>query len=115
MKKNSLRLKFLAFFSLLCCYSYAAGVVDITNKLTNPSFEVDDITALTPKTESTDGLRGYIQPQPVGWTYGGSAIDKQLIITTDCFTDNNFGKVTTLTDGTQGYYLPWDGTQAPLP
>ena len=105
MKKNSLRLKFLAFSSLLCCYSYAAGVVDITNKLTNPSFEVDDITALTPKTESADGLRGYIQPQPVGWTYGGSAIDKQLIITTDCFTDNNFGKVTTLTDGTQGYYL----------
>ncbi len=105
MKKNSLRLNFLAIFSLLCCYSYAAGVVDITNKLTNPSFEVDDITALTPKTESADGLRGYIQPQPVGWTYGGSTIDKQLIITTDCFTDNNFGKVTTLTNGTQGYYL----------
>ena len=105
MKKNSLRLNFLAIFSLLCCYSYAAGVVDITNKLTNPSFEVDDITALTPKTESADGLRGYIQPQPVGWTYSGSTIDKQLIITTDCFTDNNFGKVTTLTNGTQGYYL----------
>ncbi len=105
MKKNSLRLNFLAIFSLLCCYSYAAGVVDITNKLTNPSFETDDISTLTKKTESADGLRGYIQPQPVGWTYSGSTIDKQLIITTDCFTDNNFGKVTTLTNGTQGYYL----------
>ena len=105
MKKNFLRLKFLTILSLLCCCSYAAGVVNITDKLTNPSFESDDITALTPKTETADGLRGYIQPQPVGWTYSGSALDKQLIITTDCYTDNNFGKVTTLTDGTQGYYL----------
>ena len=104
MKKTFLRLKFLAVSSLLCCYSYAAGIVDITAKLTNPSFEADDITSLTKKTES-DGFRGYIQNQPNGWTYSGSSIDKQLIITTDCYTDNNFGKVTTLTDGTQGYYL----------
>ena len=92
---------------LFCvCSSYAAGAVDITSgNIVNPSFENDDITKLTPKTESADGLRGYIQTQPVGWTYSGSALDKQLIITTECYTDNNFGKVTTLTDGTQGYYL----------
>lgn len=92
---------------LFCvCSSFAAGAVDITSgNVINPSFENDDITKLTPKTESADGLRGYIQTQPVGWTYSGSALDKQLIITTECYTDNNFGKVTTLTDGTQGYYL----------
>ena len=53
---------------LFCvCSSYAAGAVDITSgNVINPSFENDDITKLTPKTESADGLRGYIQTQPVG-------------------------------------------------
>ena len=102
--KSNLLTTLLLLFSF--CSTYAAGAVDITSEnVINPSFENDDITKLTPKTESSDGLRGYIQTQPVGWTYSGSALDKQLIITADCFTDNNFGKVTKLTNGTQAYYL----------
>ena len=105
---KQLKLHLLTTLSLLFCIcsAYAAGAVDITSgNIVNPSFENDDITKLTPKTESADGLRGYIQTQPTGWTYGGSSIDKQLIVTADCYTDNNFGKVTKLADGTQAYYL----------
>ena len=80
-----MKAKLLTTLILLFCFcsAYAAGAVDITSgNVINPSFENDDITKLTPKTESADGLRGYIQTQPVGWTYSGSALDKQLIITT---------------------------------
>lgn len=103
-----LKLHLLTTLSMLFCFcsAHAAGVVDITSgNIVNPSFENDDITKLTPKTESADGLRGYIQTQPVGWTYSGSSLDKQLIVTAACYTDNNFGKVTTLADGSQAYYL----------
>ena len=78
---------------------------DVTAQyISNASFESDDITTLTPKTETADGLRGYIVTAPSGWTVSNSVGAVSLIVTADCFTDNNFGKVTTLADGSQAYY-----------
>lgn len=78
---------------------------DVTTKyLSNPSFEQDDISRLTATVEQADGLRGYAVTAPAGWTVGGTAV-KSLIVTADCYTDNNFGKVTTVPDGSQAYYL----------
>ena len=76
----------------------------------NASFETDDITSLQAKTEKSDGLRGYVVAAPKDWTVNNSANAVSLIVTADCYTDNNFGKVTTLADGTQAYYLRmgWD-------
>ena len=71
----------------------------------NASFEADAITSLQAKTESADGLRGYIVTAPKEWTVNNGANAVSLIVTADCYTDNNFGKVTTLADGTQAYYL----------
>jgi len=79
--------------------------IDITLQyVENASFEADDISALSPVTETADGLRGYAIQAPTGWTVTGTH-DKSYIVTADCFTDNNFGKVTTLADGQQAYYL----------
>ena len=78
---------------------------DVTAQyITNASFEDDDVTKLSPKTEKADGLRGYVVTAPKGWTVVNNASAVSLILTSDCFNDNNFGKVTTLADGTQAYY-----------
>ena len=76
-----------------------------TTYVKNASFETDDITSLQVKTESADGLRGYTVSAPKDWTVNNSSNAVSLIVTADCYTDNNFGKVTTLTDGSQAYYL----------
>lgn len=77
---------------------------EITSEyIANPSFEIDDVSNLTQVTES-DGKRGYDCPNPTGWTLSGSA-DKKYIVTEDCYTDNNFGQVSTIPDGTQAFYL----------
>ena len=84
---------------------------DVTAQyLTNASFENDNISALTPENNSADGLRGYKTSAPTGWTVTGTSVTS-LIVTKDCYTDNNFGKVTTLANGTQAYYLRqgWSG------
>ena len=79
---------------------------DVTSQyVANASFEDDDITKLTAKSESADGLRGYVVSNPSGWTVNNVANAVSLIVTKDCYTDNNFGKVTTLGDGNQAYYL----------
>ena len=70
--------------------------------LQNPSFEVDDINSLT--AVSNNGLRGYTISNPSEWSVSGTSVTS-LIITKDCYTDNNFGKVTTIPDGDQAYYL----------
>lgn len=72
--------------------------------LTNPSFENDDIKKLDAVTNSNDGLRGYTINPPSGWSLTNSP-GVNLIVTKDCFTDNDFGKVTTIPDGSQAYYL----------
>ena len=96
-----------------CATTFAADEkTDVTaSYLKNASFENDNIAALQQKTESADGLRGYIVSSPTGWTVNNGANAVSLIVTKDCFTDNNFGKVTTLAGGAQAYYLRqgWSG------
>ena len=72
--------------------------------LTNSSFEADSPSELTAVNNSADGLRGYTLNQPTGWTVSGTSVT-QLLVGTDCYTDNNFGKVTTVADGSYAYYL----------
>ena len=77
---------------------------DVTSTyVKNASFEADNITSLQTKTEQADGLRGYIVSAPKDWTVNNNADVVSLIVTADCYTDNNFGKVTTLANGTQAY------------
>jgi len=83
----------------------AGTITDVTSTyLTNPSFESDDISSLSAVNNTADGLRGYTVTAPTGWTVGGTSVTS-LIVTKDCYTDNNFGKVTTVSDGSQAYYL----------
>ncbi|MCR4919149.1 MAG: hypothetical protein K5928_04950 [Prevotella sp.] len=78
---------------------------DVTTQyLANASFEADDIGTLEAVTQQADGLRGYKVSAPKGWTATGTVGAVSLIVTADCYTDNNFGKVTTLADGSQAYY-----------
>ena len=75
-----------------------------TNYISNPSFEVDNISTLEAKSEGNEGLRGYIVTSPAGWTVSGNH-EKSFIVTADCSADNGFGKVTTVAEGSQAYYL----------
>ena len=77
---------------------------DVTAQyLTNPSFEADaeKCTDSTKKSEQADGLRGWDIVTISGWT--ATRPDKQLLITADCFTDNNFGK-TAIADGSYAFF-----------
>ena len=75
-----------------------------TTYIKNPSFETDRESDATKVTQSADGLRGWTLANPSGWTVSGTDVTK-LLVTKDCYTDNNFGLVTTLTDGSHAYYL----------
>lgn len=72
--------------------------------LANPSFEADNPSSLTPVNNSADGLRGYTLSSPTGWTVSGTSVTT-LLVGTNCYTDNNFGKVTSVADGSYAYYL----------
>lgn len=98
--------KYLLAFALAAAGTPAINAqTDVTAKyLTNPSFELDDLNGLTPVNNNADGLRGWKVSAPQGWSLSGIA-DPTLIVTTDCYTDNNFGKVTTLTNGNQAFYM----------
>ena len=79
---------------------------DITSKyIKNPSFEQDNASSLSAVNNSADGLRGYTLAQPTGWTVSDPANVTKLLVTKDCYSDNNFGKVTTIPNGTYAYYL----------
>ena len=78
---------------------------DVTAEyVNNASFELDDVKSMDEVVNSADGLRGYKLTAPKEWTLNGSP-NVTLIVTANCYTDNNFGKVTTTTDGTQALYL----------
>ncbi|MCR5130115.1 MAG: hypothetical protein K6C10_01470 [Prevotella sp.] len=78
---------------------------DVTsNYVVNASFEDDNASSLQVVSNQADGLRGYQLDNPTGWTVSGSDVTK-LLVTANCYTDNNFGLVTTLADGQQAYYL----------
>ena len=81
------------------------SVTDITDTyLTNPSFESDDASSLDEVTSTSDGLRGWTLTAPTGWTVGGTSVT-ELLVSADCYTDNNFGLVTTIPAGSYAYYL----------
>ena len=86
----------------------AEDMTEVTSQyIKNASFESDDISTLPAVSNSADndGLRGYKLNAPKDWTVTNNVtMGASLIVTKDCFTDNNFGKVTTLADGTQAYY-----------
>lgn len=89
----------------ICAQAQTNGQEDITSQfITNASFEANSITSLTPVSQSADGLRGYTLPNPIGWSVTGSDVTK-LLITKDCYTDNNFGLTTSISDGEKAYYL----------
>lgn len=79
-------------------------VDETSNYLSNPSFENDNTSLLSVVNSSADGLRGWELAQPSGWSVSGTDVTK-LLVTADCYADNNFGKITTIPDGTQAYYL----------
>lgn len=106
-------MKTLLFFASLACSATMMAQTDVTAEyIANASFELDDVQTLEAVNNSSDGLRGYKLSAPKQWTVGGTGVTT-LLVTKDCYTDNNFGKVTSTTDGTQAMYLRqgWsDGT-----
>ena len=78
---------------------------DVTSEyLNNPSFEADKTANLSAENNTADGLRGYKVTAPSQWTRTGVDV-VSLIVNANCYTDNNFGLVSTLADGNQAYYL----------
>ena len=91
---------------VLAMVTRAQNMTDVTSTyVRNASFEGDNIASLQAENNSADGLRGYKVNAPKDWTVNNGANAVSLIVTKDCYTDNNFGKVTTLADGSQAYYL----------
>ncbi len=91
--------------SLLVSTAPVSAQTDVTGQyVTNPSFESDNLSTLTAVNNSSDGLRGYTVTAPSGWQVSGTDA-VSLIVTADCYTDNNFGQVSTIADGSQAYYL----------
>ena len=98
-------MKKLLTLSLLAWALCVNAQEDVTSQyVKNPSFEQDDISKLTAVNNSADGLRGYTLTNPTGWTVSGTEVT-ELLVSKDCYTDNNFGKVTTIPDGNHAYYL----------
>ena len=109
MKKDFLKLIGLAMALSYPIHTWAAmegdAREDITKQyLKNASFEDDDRTGLAAVTNNADGLRGYTLAQPSAWNVSGTEVTK-LLITPTCYTDNNFGLATTMSEGEQAYYL----------
>lgn len=97
--KKSLIIASLAFSTSMMAQT------DVTaDYVKNASFELDDISSLEAVNNSADGLRGYKTAAPKEWVVDGTGVTT-LMVTADCFTDNNFGKVTTIADGTQAFYM----------
>ena len=98
-------------FSCVLALMAALGVMastpteDMTaTYVANSSFEADNVASLSEVVNGSDGRRGWTLATPSGWTVSGTAVT-QLLVKADCYTDNNFGLVTTLADGAAAYYL----------
>ena len=98
-------------FLCVCAYVMALGAMasatmeEVTaTYVANPSFEVDNVASLAEVTNNADGRRGWTLATPAGWSVSGTSVT-QLLVKADCYTDNNFGLVTTLADGASAYYL----------
>ncbi len=116
MKKQTFCAVFLLSASLAMAANDPEAVKDVTTQyVTNYSFESDELSDGNKVTESADGLRGYKVTAPTGWTLSGE-YDKSYLVNQDCYTDNNFGKMTTIADGSVAYYLRrgWSAGKATL-
>ena len=116
MKKRAILLG-AAVMAVGILWAQDAEKTDVTTQyLANPSFEADNTSGLEAVTQQADGLRGYKVTAPQGWTVANSVGAVSLIVNKDCYTDNNFGKVTTLADGAQAYYqrVGWTTGQSSL-
>lgn len=96
--------------------AYQAGVG--TAPKTAPAKETATVTLVNPSFESTagigdavsegnEGLRGYAVNSIEGWTLNDTKVSdlKQLYVTKDCASDNGFGTITGIPDGTYALYL----------
>lgn len=97
--------KFNILLGALLQTVYSIAQENITAQyIQNPSFEQNVPKSSDAVNNSSDGLRGYTLAKPDGWSVEGTSVT-QLLVSKDCFTDNNFGRVTTIPDGTYAYYL----------
>ena len=97
------------FSCILALVAVLGAVANTTQDVTatyvaNPSFEADNTSSLSEIRNNADGRRGWTLANPAGWTVSGTSVT-QLLVKADCYTDNNFGLVTTLADGASAYYL----------
>lgn len=96
--------------------AYQAGVNHAVK--TAPAKETTDVTLVNPSFESTagigdavsegsEGLRGYAVNSIEGWTLTDTKMSdlKKLYVTKDCASDNGFGQITSIPDGTYALYL----------
>lgn len=93
----------LLFLAASLCGMAAVAQTDVTaTTLANPSFEADkaNCTSANAVSNDNDGLRGW-KVTPQGWTMTATGTD--LLISKDCYTDNNFGK-TAIADGEYAFY-----------
>lgn len=96
---------FLSVLAFVMVLGAMASAEEVTaTYVANPSFEVDNVASLSEVVNGSDGRRGWTLATPSGWTVSGTAVT-QLLVKADCYTDNNFGLVTTLADGAAAYYL----------
>ena len=96
---------FLSVLAFVMVLGAMASAEEVTAAyVANPSFEVDNVASLSEVVNGSDGRRGWTLATPSGWTVSGTAVT-QLLVKADCYTDNNFGVVTTLADGAAAYYL----------
>lgn len=101
MHRKSLALLLLAVIGI----TNAWAQTDVTSTyITNPSFEADATNGLELINNPSDGLRGWALTSPTGWTVNGTDVT-ELLVSKDCYADNNFGKITTIPDGSYAYYL----------
>ena len=98
-------------FLCVCAFVAALGAMasasmeEVTaTYVANPSFEADNVASLSEVVNGSDGRRGWTLAAPSGWMVSGTSVT-QLLVKADCYTDNNFGVVTTLADGASAYYL----------
>jgi hypothetical protein len=100
------KLYLLAVATLLTGGKLSAQTDVTATYLQNPSFEADAATCTSSNqvTNSADGLRGWTTTSLSGWTLTTGGVTS-LLITEDCYTDNNFGKAGKMSDGTYAYYL----------
>lgn len=107
--RRTLLLRWAACF-VACAFGGSLSLLaqtDVTNTyLVNPSFEGENVASLPvvgTKGEG-DSYRGWTLAQPTGWTVTEAAETYQLK-DSEAYTDNGYGQVGTMANGTYCFYL----------